>query len=126
MVWLRRILVHFCAVMLVTPVGWCCWLPTAQAHEQEAEAKSCCSSKAKPAPAKQQEDQSPTRSCCCDPQPAASSAPEQFAKEPVVAVAFLPPVPPLAQPAYLAIVADPDSLHDPSPALHVLHCIWLC
>jgi len=126
MQWFRRILVHLCSVLLATPIGWCCWLPVVHADEKADEAKCCCTPKEKPVPSKQEAPQ-PSRSCCCEAIPVISSTSELTGKDPASALpAILVPSASLAAISLASSVLDPRSLHDPSPPLHLLHCLWLC
>src|SRR5580698_348597 len=71
--WAFRILVHLFSVLIVMPLGWCCWLPTAPAEKTKAQTENCCCSHAKPAktatPAKPTEEKPEAPSCCCETQP---------------------------------------------------------
>jgi hypothetical protein len=127
MQWFRRILVHLCSILLATPIGWCCWLPVVQAAEKAEEADCCCcTAKEKPAPAKSREAPSRAPTCCCDPQPGVSSASDVTGKAPAPALpAVLVSFSSVAA-LSSALALAPPSLHDPSPPLHILHCLWLC
>jgi hypothetical protein len=130
--WTLRILVHAVSLLTFLPVGWCCWLPTAQAEEQTAAPESCCCCPAKPvktpSPQIPDDEQPQAPQCCCDPQPAALAEskvspfePKSFATFSVVAAALIEP----------NAVTNVDFLHPPfvlvpSLSLHVFHCVWLC
>jgi len=121
----RAILVHFCSLLLVVPVGWCCWLPTLRASEKAPEPECCCCAKTeKPAPTKDAPKAPEAPSCCCDPQPAAIlSKPNDRSHAPIDALAA-----DVAEFHKLCIgLTSPiPLLNDPSPPLRVLHCVWLC
>jgi hypothetical protein len=126
MQWVRRILVHLCSVLLATPIGWCCWLPVVHAADEKAEVAKCCCCVPKEKPVKPQGAPEPSRSCCCDPLLVASSTSELTGKEATPALpAVLVPSASITA-ISLAIALNPPSLHDPSPPLHLLHCLWLC
>src|ERR1700683_1190575 len=75
---LRRILVVACSLMVLMPMGWCCWLvPVAQAETASVPVcHSCCSQqKATPAPAKQKDTPQPAP-CECKPLPADLALPK--------------------------------------------------
>ncbi len=127
MAWLRRILVHVCSILLATPVGWCCWMPTARA-EEKPEPPTCphCVTKEKQTPAKPTE--TPTRrTCCCESQPALISTSELAGKDvtptlPALLTLAVLPIPD----AGLDIALDHSVAPPPTPRLHLLHCVWIC
>src|ERR1019366_2006963 len=67
---LRRLLVSACSLMVLMPMGWCCWLlPAAHAGAPEAATpcRSCCSQQqTKPTPAQQKDAPRPAP-CECKP-----------------------------------------------------------
>jgi hypothetical protein len=125
MLWVRRILVHLCGLLIATPIGWCCWLPVAHAAEKTDEAKCCCTPKEKPAPAKPREAPSPAQGCCCDPL-LVSATSEDAGKELPRVLPALPVIFSSVTAIDSALAVVPPSLHDPSLSLHILHCVWLC
>ncbi|MBI1831277.1 MAG: hypothetical protein HYR84_07505 [Planctomycetes bacterium] len=121
-----RILAHFCSVLIVLPVGWCCWLPDLRASEERAASDCCCRNECDTKPPTAPPAPAPT--CCCDPLPAlVRVSPEE---RPDTADASLPMfanlVPPVASFGSVFDVAWVHELHATSPPGRILHCVWLC
>jgi hypothetical protein len=123
------ILVHLCSLLILMPVGWCCWLPALPAQGQPKEPDCCCCAKpAKPVPVKPGEESPQAPICCCDPQPAAFlSLPDQSGKPaPDAFPAMALPMDAGFAPVSVTVAAIAPFLRDPAPPRHLLHCVWLC
>ena len=127
MKWLMlRILVPIHCWLLVMPLGWCCWLVPSLAvarTETPEPACCCCCDREENAPAKPKEapDVPP---CCCKPLPMAflTMPDDTDAPLPALPVMFESPQDFIADFMWMQAV-----IHiDPSPPLHILHCLWLC
>jgi hypothetical protein len=125
---LRPILVHLCSLLVVMPMGWCCWLlPVAQAAvatRQAEPCKSCCRQHTEPSPDKP--DQSPQRSspCGCDERQAVSLI-AKYVDAPLAALPVFVEIEPIRLIA--GIAAHSTFVADlPPPPLQLLHCVWLC
>jgi hypothetical protein len=120
-----------CALFLVLPPGWCCFILEAQAVDSSADAapakskKTCCcdhESKPEPKPPKDR----PARCLTCylpldSLKP--SAAPKFTPDAACVPLAVL--LPPIVAGAGNLLPLCRDA-SPPSSSLHVLHCVWLC
>ena len=120
----RALWIHLCVTLIVLPVGGWCWLPIMYACQASEKAKPCCA-KHSEAPVQPQAPSKFPR-CCCKPQQALlRTALDDSPQDPVNALpsASTPTstaMPALAAPMMVSVVGDP------SPPLHLLHCVWLC
>jgi hypothetical protein len=118
--------VHFCSLMVLLPVGWCCWLPDLRAAEAAPEPDCCCGKKETPKPARPTEPK-PAPTCCCEPQPAVVRSTLDDGGDTnhtLPAFCELPTVGIIVPEVGSVDPASPPI--DPSPRLHILHCVWLC
>jgi hypothetical protein len=125
--WTLRILVHLVSLLIVLPIGWCCWLPSAPTKEAAEPAESCCCPKKPAAPAKPNEEPREAPECCCDPQPATLN--DDFSgKDDAKQLTNVLPVSLLDNQVTEVggLHVEPPLLPTARPPLHLLHCVWLC
>src|SRR6266540_2594735 len=125
---LSRILVLSTALVVASPPGWCCILPTPSEKKARSPVPHCphCP-RPQPQPKKESPRDSkpkiPLSSCCCDH--------ETLPPDPKVA----PDNPGLAVPTLVldgehlplgVLVAESFERLLPTPPLQILHCVWRC
>ena len=125
-----RFLATLEAVLLVTPPGWCCYLPDLcgreSCHEKPAKAACCCAGEPAASPSKPQPADDalpPAKKCCCGGGCRSRRLLPASATPAIhLAVFELSPrvIPPLHS------VQDEEEMLDPGPSLQALHCTWLC
>jgi hypothetical protein len=139
--WIRS-LALLCSVLLALPPGWCCMVGSAPCCNQCQPVKNekvpsthpsshkscCCSSETTEqnsnCPAPSPKPSTPVKPCCCEKAP--SSLPEGARLLPDLFVVPLAVLVELPFSNGIDRAAAGPALVDTSPALHVLHCVWLC
>lgn len=124
----RGILVLACNLLVLMPMGWCCWLmpaaPAKAGPASVASCPSCCGHQAKQrsGPAKPQDSPRPIPCDCVQPAADLMLPDDTIAPLPMLAVLFE------VEPVNVAQAAWPLPIlrTDKPPSLQVLHCVWLC
>lgn len=122
-----QILSLFTAGWLILPVGWCCIVPAVAAGPRTVEAEqplpSCCGHKHKEKPEQKPAPETPECRCQSPEAPLPEVVKAQIDLAAVPCPTFAPDIDlPFEAVGFVARWDDPV----PSPALHILHCSWLC
>ena len=124
---MQRTLVHLCSLLVLMPVGWCCWLvPVVQASANTQEASCpgccCCGKQKKSAPSTPKE--TPRKAPCGCTHPAARLIVPEDADAPLPMLHVFVEIEAVL--FSQAITTMPVLRIDARLPLNLLHCVWLC
>ena len=123
---LPRLLMLGCGLLLALPPGWCCIFASEEARKETAKAapccRSCCGDKSQPATPTPAPDK-PDRCPCADRQSTAPDTLKAFAPD----LSLIAPLHSLDFPLPTEDAADHDGFRPlVSCSAHLLNCVWLC